>query len=54
MTDDLLTLWWCKHSDGRIVEHETTDLKRHRGHVRCILVGYATERSVSESEDSDD
>jgi hypothetical protein len=40
-----LTLWWCKQSNGVIVEHETTrnNWQRHQGHVRCIPVGYATD-----------
>jgi hypothetical protein len=47
--DVALTLWWCKQSNGVIVEHETTDWRRHQGHVRCIPVGYATERELQDS-----
>jgi hypothetical protein len=33
------SLWWCKHADGRIIEHEATPYERHRGHLRCVEVG---------------
>jgi hypothetical protein len=37
-----LALWWCKREDGTIVEHETTAVSRHEGHVRCVPVGYGS------------
>jgi hypothetical protein len=40
--DDDLTVYWCKRRDGLIVEHTTTAWEGHRGHVRCVPVGYDT------------
>lgn len=35
--NDRYGIWWCKRSDGSIVEHETDAYNGHAGHVRCVL-----------------
>ena len=36
--DDERDIWWCKRTDGQIVEHRTTEFENHRGHVQCIPI----------------
>ena len=46
MSDDELSIYWCKTASGELVEHITTPYRGHRGHRHCIPVKPAPASSL--------
>lgn len=37
----LRAIYWCKHADGRVVEHVMTAHEGHEGHIQCVPIAAA-------------